>query len=57
VGQITGVRQRETLPDKVFDEANDIELIDLPPEDLLGQAAGGRSSSRIGPLIWPWRNG
>jgi two-component system, OmpR family, sensor histidine kinase KdpD len=46
VGQITGVRQRETLPDKVFDEANDIELIDLPPEDLLGQAAGGQGVHR-----------
>jgi len=34
--QSTGVRQRETLPDHVFDEADDIELIDLPPDDLIG---------------------
>src|SRR5215470_20453245 len=30
VAQLTGVRQRETLPDRIFDEADDIELIDLP---------------------------
>ena len=42
VGQITGVRQRETLPDKVFDEADDIELIDLPPDDLLARLHAGK---------------
>ncbi|HMA11595.1 MAG TPA: histidine kinase, partial [Steroidobacteraceae bacterium] len=30
VAGITGVRQAETIPDKVFDEADEIELIDLP---------------------------
>ena len=42
VAQITGVRQRETLPDKVFDEADDIELIDLPPDDLLARLRAGK---------------
>ena len=42
VCQITGVRQRETLPDKVFDEADDIELIDLPPDDLLARLRAGK---------------
>jgi two-component system, OmpR family, sensor histidine kinase KdpD len=42
VYQITGVRQRETVPDKVFDEANDIELIDLPPDDLLERLRAGK---------------
>jgi len=42
VFQITGVRQRETLPDKVFDEAADIELIDLPPDDLLARLRAGK---------------
>lgn len=42
VAQITGVRQRETLPDRVFDEANDIELIDLPPDDLLARLREGK---------------
>ena len=42
VFQITGVRQRETLPDKIFDEATDIELIDLPPDDLLARLRAGK---------------
>jgi two-component system sensor histidine kinase KdpD len=40
--QTTGVRQRETLPDKVFDEADDIELIDLPPDDLIARLHAGK---------------
>ncbi|MGB6488235.1 MAG: sensor histidine kinase KdpD [Steroidobacteraceae bacterium] len=42
VYQTTGVRQRETLPDKVFDEADDIELIDLPPDDLIARLRSGK---------------
>jgi two-component system, OmpR family, sensor histidine kinase KdpD len=40
--QTTGVRQRETLPDHVFDEADDIELIDLPPDDLIARLQSGK---------------
>lgn len=40
--QITGVRQRETLPDHVLDEADDIELIDLPPDDLIERLRSGK---------------
>src|SRR6516165_10337330 len=42
VGQITGVRQRETLPDRVFDEADEVELIDLTPDDLLARLHAGK---------------
>ncbi len=42
VFQTTGVRQRETLPDHVFDEADEIELIDLPPDDLLARLRAGK---------------
>src|SRR6187402_359498 len=42
VAQITGVRQRETLPDRIFDEADEIELIDLPPDDLLARLEAGK---------------
>ncbi len=42
VTQITGVRQRETLPDRVFDEADEVELIDLPPDDLLARLRAGK---------------
>ena len=40
--QTTGTRQRETLPDRVFDEADDIELIDLPPDDLIARLHAGK---------------
>ncbi len=40
--QTTGIRQRETLPDHVFDEADDIELIDLPPDDLIARLHAGK---------------
>ena len=42
VYQTTGIRQRETLPDHVFDEAEDIELIDLPPDDLIARLHAGK---------------
>ena len=42
VAQITGIRQRETLPDRAFDEADEIELIDLPPDDLLARLHAGK---------------
>ncbi|GAB4520557.1 MAG: sensor histidine kinase KdpD [Anaerolineae bacterium] len=35
VAQITGVTVTETVPDRLLDNADDIELIDLLPEDLL----------------------
>jgi two-component system sensor histidine kinase KdpD len=34
VARITGVRVRETLPDRVLEMADQIELIDLPPNEL-----------------------
>jgi two-component system sensor histidine kinase KdpD len=42
VAQITGITQRETLPDRVFDEADEVELIDLPPDDLLARLRAGK---------------
>ncbi len=42
ITQITGVQQRETLPDHVFDEADELELIDLPPDDLLARLRAGK---------------
>ena len=35
VAGITGIRQQETIPDRIFDDADEVELIDLPPDDLL----------------------
>lgn len=34
VAQITGVFVQETVPDAFFDLANEIELVDIPPEQL-----------------------
>jgi hypothetical protein len=34
VAQISGVIQRETIPDRVLDGASEIEVVDLPPEEL-----------------------
>ncbi|MFI4914864.1 MAG: DUF4118 domain-containing protein, partial [Steroidobacterales bacterium] len=42
VAQITGARQTETLPDRVFDDADEIKLVDLPPDDLLQRLREGR---------------
>lgn len=41
VGSFTHVRVRETVPDKVFENA-EIELIDLPPEDLIERLHAGK---------------
>ena len=42
IGQITGVTVRETVPDRVFDLADDLELVDITPEELLGRLKGGK---------------
>ncbi len=34
ITEITGVRVRETIPDAVFDEADSVEVVDLPPREL-----------------------
>lgn len=42
IGQITGVVVRETVPDRMFDVANDLELVDITPEELLGRLQAGK---------------
>ncbi len=42
VAQITGILVRETIPDKVIDEASELELIDLPPDELLTRLTDGK---------------
>ncbi|MFI5308543.1 MAG: DUF4118 domain-containing protein [Polyangiales bacterium] len=42
VAQITHVRVRETIPDSILDRADEIELVDLPPEDLLVRLREGK---------------
>src|SRR5262249_5528516 len=40
VAQITGVVVRETVPDWVFERADDVRVIDLPPDELLARLGG-----------------
>lgn len=42
VGGITGIRVRETVPDQVFNDAGEVILVDLPPDDLLSRLAAGK---------------
>ncbi len=42
IAQITGVRVRETVPDSVIEEADEVELVDLPPDVLLDRLRAGR---------------
>ncbi len=42
VHQITDIRVRETVPDTVIDGADEIRLVDLPPEELLKRLNEGK---------------
>ncbi|MBN4745685.1 sensor histidine kinase KdpD [Pandoraea nosoerga] len=42
VGQITGIRVWETIPDRIFDLADEVKLVDLPPDELLERMREGK---------------
>jgi two-component system sensor histidine kinase KdpD len=42
VARITGVVVRETVPDRILDGANEVELVDLPPPELLQRLREGK---------------
>ena len=42
IGRITGVTVRETVPDWIFERADDLELVDLTPEELLDRLRAGK---------------
>jgi two-component system sensor histidine kinase KdpD len=42
VAQITGIVVRETIPDRVLDEASEIEVVDLPPGELQQRLKEGK---------------
>ncbi|UVK50687.1 sensor histidine kinase KdpD [Mesorhizobium sp. AR02] len=42
VAQITKVRVRETVPDSIIDQADDVEIIDLTPDDLIKRLEEGK---------------
>lgn len=42
VSNITGITVRETIPDFLLERADEIELVDLPPDDLLQRLRDGK---------------
>ena len=42
VAQVTGVVVHETVPDSIIDQASEIEVIDLPPDELLSRLKEGK---------------
>jgi two-component system sensor histidine kinase KdpD len=42
VAQITRIRVRETVPDSIVDRADDIEIIDITPQDLIKRLHDGK---------------
>jgi two-component system sensor histidine kinase KdpD len=42
VWKITGARQRETVPDRALSRADDIELVDITPDELRQRLADGK---------------
>ncbi len=42
VAQITGITVRETVPDSIVERADEIEVVDLPPEELIQRLEEGK---------------
>ena len=42
IAQITGVVVRETVPDSIFEQADEVELVDLLPDNLLERLREGK---------------
>ena len=42
IGQVTGVVVRETIPDRIFEQAGELELVDISPDELLARLASGK---------------
>ena len=42
VAQITRIRVRETVPDSIIDRADDVEIIDVTPQDLIKRLEDGK---------------
>ena len=42
IARITRIRVRETVPDSILDQADDIEVVDLSPEDLIKRLREGK---------------
>ncbi len=59
VAYLTGINVRETVPDRFLDLAEQLELVDLPPQELLQRYRSGlvfvpaRAAEKMGSLFQP----
>ena len=58
VARITRIRVRETVPDSILDRADDIEVIDLAPDELIQRLQEGKvyvphQAERRSPALFP----
>ena len=53
MAELTGVKVRETVPDEQLAKADEIVLVDLPPEDLIARLQAGKvyPQARIAPAL------
>jgi two-component system sensor histidine kinase KdpD len=53
VDELTGIKVRETVPDEELAKADEIVLVDLPPEDLIARLQAGKvyPQARIAPAL------
>ena len=42
VARVIGIRVRETVPDRIFDQAREVEVVDVDPEDLIERLRQGK---------------
>lgn len=42
IGEIAGIRVWETIPDTIFEDADEVEIVDLPPDELLLRLKEGK---------------
>lgn len=47
VGSITGIQVRERIPDSVFDEADQVKLVDIEAEELITRMKEGKIYSQV----------
>ena len=53
VAAVTGITVRERVPDSVFDNADQVELVDIEPDDLLARLDRKKFTVRFRPAA-PW---
>lgn len=47
VETITGVEMRETIPDSIFDEADQVKMVDIEPDELIARMKEGKIYKKV----------